>query len=191
MSGWREPYTVPRPLFHRPAKAEIIISLSSALQKPEKLRTSDTPACPPTNEPLSDIIIMGSWGVLPFENDDALDWVWELEDAENFAVLELALEDVALAEAEDYVEAPAAEEALAAAEVVAALLGKPLEDLPEPVEAFLEQNRGKKPNADLIDLAVKAVKRVKKSSELKELWEASDDAEKWDEAVDDLLSRLK
>ncbi|RYD66813.1 MAG: DUF4259 domain-containing protein, partial [Verrucomicrobiaceae bacterium] len=98
---------------------------------------------------------MGSWGVLPFENDDALDWVWELEDAENFAVLELALEDVASAEAEDYIEAPQAEEALAAAEVVAALLGKPLDDLPEPVDAFLEQIRGKKPNADLISLAVK------------------------------------
>lgn len=134
---------------------------------------------------------MGSWGVLPFENDDALDWVWELEDAEDFTVLEDALDQVASAEPDEYVEAPEAEEALAAAEVVAALLGKPLEELPEPVDAFLDRNKGKKPDADLVSLAVKAVKRVQSSSELKELWEASDDAEKWDEVVEELLSRLK
>ncbi len=141
--------------------------------------------------PYNDDTIMGSWGVLPFENDDALDWVWELEDAEDFAVLELSLEHVAAAEPNEYVEAADAEEALAAAEVVAALLGKPLEELPEPVEAFLERNRSKKPNPELVSLAAKAVKRIQTSSELKELWEASDDAEKWDEVVDDLLSRLK
>ena len=134
---------------------------------------------------------MGSWGVLPFENDDALDWVWELEDTENFAVLELSLEHVASAQPDENVEAADAEEALAAAEVVAALLGKPLEELPEPVEDFLQRNQGKKPDAELVALAVKAVKRIRSSSELKELWEASDDAEKWDEVVEELLSRLK
>ncbi len=134
---------------------------------------------------------MASWGVLPFENDDALDWVWELEDAEDFSVLEDALDTVASAEAGDYVEALESEEALAAAEVVAALNGKALEDLPEPVEAFLERNKGKKPDAELMSLARKAVKRVRGSSELKELWESSDDAEKWEEAMDDLETRLK
>jgi hypothetical protein len=134
---------------------------------------------------------MGSWGVLPFENDDALDWVWELEDAEDFAVLELSLEQVARAEPDEYVEAADAEEALAAAEVVAALLGKPLEELPEPVEDFLQRSRGKKPDAKLVSLAAKAVKRIQSSSELKDLWEASDDAEKWDEVVEELLSRLR
>src|SRR6478735_8900442 len=99
---------------------------------------------------------MGSWGVLPFENDDALDWVWELEDAEDFSVLELSLEHVASAEPDENVEAADAEEALAAAEVVSALLGKPLEELPEPVEAFLQQNRGKKPGPELVKLAAKA-----------------------------------
>lgn len=114
-----------------------------------------------------------------------------MEDAEDFSVLELSLEHVASAEPDEYVEAADAEEALAAAEVVAALLGKPLEELPEPVEAFLQRNRGKKPGSELVRLAAKAVKRIQSSSELKELWESSDDAEKWDEVVEDLLSRLK
>ncbi|MHA3770522.1 DUF4259 domain-containing protein [Verrucomicrobiota bacterium sgz303538] len=133
---------------------------------------------------------MGSWGILPFENDDALDWVWELEDAENFSVLEDALAHVASATDEEYVEAAEAEEALAAAEVVAALLGKKLGILPEAVSIFLERNRGKAPDAKLVSLAIKAVQRVRTSSELKELWEESDDAEKWEAAMDDLLTRL-
>ena len=154
------------------------------------LRSHDAPERRNTFTTYNDIT-MGSWGVLPFENDDALDWVWELEDAEDFAVLELSLEHVAAAEPDENVEAADAEEALAAAEVVAALLGRPLEELPEPVEAFLERTRGKKPDAELVALAVKAVKRIRSSSELKELWEASDDAEKWDEAIEELLARLK
>ena len=133
---------------------------------------------------------MGSWGILPFENDDALDWVWELEDAEDFSVLEDALEQVASATDEEYVEAAEAEEALAAAEVVAALLGKRLGNLPEAVSIFLERHRDKKPDVKLVSMAIKAVQRVRSSSELKELWEESDDAEKWEAAMDDLLTRL-
>lgn len=133
---------------------------------------------------------MGSWGILPFENDDALDWVWELEDAEDFSVLEDALEHVASATDEEYVEAAEAEEALAAAEVIAALLGKKLGTLPEAVSIFLERHRGKVPDAKLVSLTIKAVQRVRTSSELKELWEESDDAEKWEAAMDDLLARL-
>jgi len=31
--------------------------------------------------------IPGAWGVLPFENDNASDWVWSLEEAEDTSAL--------------------------------------------------------------------------------------------------------
>lgn len=30
---------------------------------------------------------MGAWGHGPFDNDDAGDWVWELEESEDFSVV--------------------------------------------------------------------------------------------------------
>ena len=71
---------------------------------------------------------MGAWGYLPFENDDALDWLEDLEAGGADVVRK------ALAKAADrYVQAPEGAIALAAAEVAAASQGNPLGDLPENV----------------------------------------------------------
>ncbi|HKA67996.1 MAG TPA: DUF4259 domain-containing protein [Actinomycetes bacterium] len=64
---------------------------------------------------------MGAWGTGPFDNDDALDLFLEIEDAgpaEAAQRLRAALQVVA-AEDDSYLEAPAANEAVAAAAVVA------------------------------------------------------------------------
>ena len=64
---------------------------------------------------------MGAWGTGPFDNDDALDLFLELEDATPEAAarrLREALQVVA-EEDESYLESPAANEAVAAAAVVA------------------------------------------------------------------------
>ena len=66
---------------------------------------------------------MGAWGVGPFENDDASDWVYQLEGAEDLELVRGTLE--AAANPQGYLEAPTCSEALAAAEVVAALSGRP------------------------------------------------------------------
>ena len=130
---------------------------------------------------------MGAWGAGTFENDDAMDWVYELEE-EGLKSVTAALKAVAGAKPKDDVEAPDASSALAAAEVVAAMNGKPAPSLPEEVEAWLKGNKSK-PDAALLDLARKAVARAK-SSELQELWAEGEEPEQWNAGVDDLAARL-
>ncbi len=130
---------------------------------------------------------MGASGHGPFDNDDAMDWVAELAEADDESILAEALEAVSLDE-DDYVEAPEASIAIASAEVIAALLDQPADELPEEVWEYVERQRGVKPS--LVKLARKAVTRVFKDSELRELWEDSDDFESWKDSVEDLLSRL-
>jgi hypothetical protein len=130
---------------------------------------------------------MGAHGHGPFDNDDAMDWVAELADADDESVLAEAFEAVSLDEDED-VDATDASVAVAAAEVVAALLDQPADELPEEVWEFVERQRGVKPS--LVKLARKAVTRVLKDSELRSLWEDSDDFEAWKDSLEDLLSRL-
>ena len=70
----------------------------------------------------------GAWDTGPFDNDDALDWVWELSESNDLAVIEATLESAA--NSSGYLEAPTASMAIAAAEVVAALRGNPGQDCP-------------------------------------------------------------
>lgn len=130
---------------------------------------------------------MGAWGVLPFENDNALDWVWNLEEVGDTSVLTDALEAaVSTAELDED-----CEEAVAAAEVVAALRGKPLAELPDEVTEFLRTQRKQKPPAKLVKLAITAVQRIAEASHLKDRWDESDKAREWQEAMKDLLQRLE
>jgi hypothetical protein len=73
---------------------------------------------------------MGAWGYLPFENDDALDWLDELEGG-GADVVRGALAKAA----SGYVEVPEGSIAIAAADITAACQGNPSGDLPENVAA--------------------------------------------------------
>lgn len=129
---------------------------------------------------------MGAWGYGTFENDEALDWVYELQESSGTEILSATLEAVTDA---DFVEAPEASNALAAAEVVAALDGNPGENLPPEVDAWVKDN-SEPVDADLLMLARVAVERIARDSELSELWEESGDESAWRETLDDLLQRL-
>jgi hypothetical protein len=131
---------------------------------------------------------MGAWGFGPFENDDAGDWLYELEESPDASVILTALSQVAES-GEEYLEAPEACNALAAAEIVAALNGHPLADLPENASAWVDEHE-EIVSADLIPPALAAIERVRKQSELKELWDESKDAAKWYATLDDLVKRL-
>jgi len=131
---------------------------------------------------------MGAWGVLPFENDNALDWMWNLEEAIDTSVLTDALEAVA---SSDALLCGDCEEAVAAAEVVAALRGKGPGDLPEEVGAFLRAQRKQKPPTKLVELAITVTQRIAEASDLKVRWDRSDRAQAWQEAMKDLLQRLE
>ena len=128
---------------------------------------------------------MGAWGYLPFENDDALDWLEELEAA-GADVVRKALAKAGLR----YVEAPEGAIALAAAEVTAASQGNPLGDLPKNVTDWVTAH-GAEITAEDVEMAVEAVERVAgEESELAELWDDADEPE-WRESLDDLAERLR
>jgi len=63
---------------------------------------------------------MGAWGIGSFDNDDAVDWAYELGESQGTELLVATLEAIG---PEDHLEAPDCSIALAAAEVVAALSG--------------------------------------------------------------------
>ena len=129
---------------------------------------------------------MGTWEAGSFDNDDAQDWLAELEDANDTEPITEAL--LAVTENDDYVEAPESQQALAAAEIVAAMNGYPVADLPEEAAAWVEEH-DRAPSKRQLDLARRAVERVRTDSELKELWEEQEPNE-WYEKVDDLKARL-
>jgi hypothetical protein len=132
---------------------------------------------------------MGAWGSGPFDNDDASDWVYELEGADDLSLCRDALEEAALVSG--YLDVGEGTKALAAAEVVAAAAGRRGSDLPEDVDAWLDTIRPE-PTPDDLALARRAVERVKgNDSELAELWAESDASTEWLGLVDNLLKRLR
>jgi hypothetical protein len=128
---------------------------------------------------------MGAWGAGSFDNDDAIDWLWDLQDARDLAPIDAAFSAVMTGEAPD---APTAWTGIAAAEVVAAINGQPVADPPGEIVDWLAAAA---PRADpaLTGRARAAVQRIRSSSGLKELWEESDPTE-WYGHVDGLLLRL-
>jgi hypothetical protein len=131
---------------------------------------------------------MGAWGVGNFDNDDAADWVDELEDTEGLSLIVATLETVTT-RGDEYLEAPDCCRALAAAEVVASLKNANHTALPEKAQQWSEAHRGTDGNQHA-ELALKAVVRIKTESELKELFDESEDAAEWYKVLDDLQSRL-
>lgn len=129
---------------------------------------------------------MGTWGHDAFSNDDALDWVDELLAAGDTGPAEGAL--AAAASAQTSLDAPECSKALAAAEVVAALRGKPGAGLPKNLVAW--QAGKSRPSDALLELARRAVAKVMQDSELKDLWVESGNPQAWEDGVKDLQARL-
>src|SRR5688572_24347601 len=88
-----------------------------------------------------------------------------------------------------YIEAPECSTALAAAEVIAALSGRPPELLPEEIVAWVRTN-SVAVDKDLVSMALKAIHRIETDSELKELWEESDELASWLATLKNLKERL-
>ena len=130
---------------------------------------------------------MGAWGVGTFENDEASDWVYRLEDTGDFTLVRDTL--VAAAEPSGYLESATGSSALAAAEVVAAMAGRPAPDLPEEVRAWVADHRTAL-TPDLRTLAIRALDQVAADSELKELWAESDESEAWADRLQELRGRI-
>ena len=131
---------------------------------------------------------MGAWGYSVFENDDAGDWVWDLEESTDMSAIVEAL-DLVTDEAGEYLEAPDCSMAVAAAEVVAALHGKPAANLPEEVSKWVAGKPA--PNAAISAQAVRAIEAVLDRSELKELWEENEEEyPNWVASLNDIKARI-
>lgn len=134
---------------------------------------------------------MGAWGHDVFENDSAVDWVYELEE-QGAALISTTLESV-LQAGGDFLDADIASEGLAAAEALARLLGRPGQTDPytESLDAWIASNRFE-PSPNLIKAAVASLDLVLgANSELAELWaEEEESLGRWRSAVEGLRLRL-
>ena len=133
---------------------------------------------------------MGASGYGTFDNDDAMEWL-DGFGSDGASSAHVALEAVTGLDPLDYLETTEAAQALAAAEIVAAARDGDTSRLPKDAAARLKDNAAKINAAKLVGPARRAVMRVLKSSELKEQWEESPDAEDWEMDVRELLERLK
>jgi hypothetical protein len=135
---------------------------------------------------------MGAWGAGSFDNDTACDWSYDLEETDDLSLIENALGRV-LDARDEYLDAMDAEEALAAAEVIARLQGNFGEKnaYTEPVDEWVAEN----PLTVTPELAKKshaAIERIMGAqSELAELWEESESFDEWKAAVAELKGRIR
>ncbi|HRK35160.1 MAG TPA: DUF4259 domain-containing protein [Candidatus Hydrogenedentes bacterium] len=135
---------------------------------------------------------MGAWDVNAFGNDTACDWLYMLEEARDLSLVEETLDRV-LNAGDEYIDASDAEEALVAIEVVARLQGNWGErsSYSELADAWVEQS-DIKPSAALAKKAKQVIARILSDpSELKELWEESDEFTEWKDSVAELDSRVR
>jgi hypothetical protein len=133
---------------------------------------------------------MGAWGVLAFDNDDANDWAYGLDDVSDLSLVESAFAEVESAGA-GYLEPGPACDALAACEVLARLRGRPgyTNAYTEKVDRWVAAHRIDPPSG-LVNRGEAVIARILgPESELRELWEESGD-EEWRTAVEDLRLRM-
>jgi len=132
-------------------------------------------------------VLAGAWSYESFENDGALDWVGEFKDNPNPEFIRQAL---ALAASGKYIDSFAGECAVAAAEVVAASLGRPCKGFPAELGAIVARAHSEmRPLAPLASTALTGVLGL--HSELRQNWSLhAEDLAKWEASVNDLRARL-
>lgn len=126
---------------------------------------------------------MGTWSHEPFGNDSANDWAYDLEECTDFSLVAAALKRAA--DSGEYLDADEAVEAVAAAEVLAKALGRGTQSdaYTGKVDAWLASIPAK-PSPELSALAQRALAKVLgPESELRELWEESDEFALWEASV--------
>lgn len=130
---------------------------------------------------------MGAWGYGNLENDTVLDWVADLLETEDTSLItesiEMVLDDSA------YLDADTATIAIGAIEILAALHDKPgAEEYDEELAEWIGEHKGQGTN--LLRQARDALDKILSDSELKDLWEESDDFENWVTTINALKNRL-
>lgn len=134
---------------------------------------------------------MDAWEPGAFGNDTACDWLAELVETSDLAMIKDAF-DTVLGAGDESVEMQAGEEAIAAADVVAWIYGRAgtADDSGDRIEEWINEYELEVSEA-LVKKARRVVDRVFNSpSELREAWEESDEFDSWREALTGLKDRL-
>lgn len=125
-----------------------------------------------------------------FGNDEATDWLFDLEETYGAELLAEAFDVITKGEFHEQSDCCIA---LAAAEIVAAAKSKPAPDFPDDARKWL----GNQDTSDLAKIkalskkAIAAVKKIQAKSELRDQWEESDEWHSWNMVVEGLLKRLQ
>jgi hypothetical protein len=129
---------------------------------------------------------LSTWGFGAFENDNALAWLGDLKDAPNQTILNNALQLVINASVPPEHDC---NEALASAEVVAALHNSPAYSLPKEVTDWVKAH----PDTTdaLREKALLTTEVILTDSKLRQYWVEEDDLDVWKDELEDLILRLK
>jgi len=132
---------------------------------------------------------MGCWGTGTFDNEYARDWVRVLEERDGLGAVSQVL---CAPRNGEFIKADEAVASLAAAEVVAALLGHPSGELPIGVARWISEHRGldARPYREIALNHARAI--LAGNSELRKRW-AADEAgfPFWKATVEALIARLE
>lgn len=135
---------------------------------------------------------MGAWDHTTFGNDDACDWGGDLSEHEDLSFVHETLDKV-IQTGQEYLEAPDASNAIAAAEVVARLQGNYgiRNAYTELVDEWVASHPLPVP-PELARKAHDALDRIlARPSELLELWEESESSHAWKDTVTELKGRIR
>ena len=126
---------------------------------------------------------MGTWGAGGFENDEAADFVAGIASVDDIAAVFETLPEDSGAD----VGADQAARVIAAAECVAAMMGRPAGDMPGDLAPKLAGFGD--PDPQLVQSARDVLSRIVSRSELADLW-AEDDPAAFNLAIGSLIDRL-
>jgi hypothetical protein len=128
---------------------------------------------------------MGTWGEGAFDNDEAADWAFELEDVDDLSLVESTLADYER-EPDMYTQC-----AVAACEVVARLRGNMGDDGSdtEQVDQWVAAHPIE-PSPALVDRCTSAIDRIVASSTLGQNFRAIPGGRAWFENMRDLRARV-
>jgi len=129
-----------------------------------------------------------AWGAGIFQDDLATDFTNQIVEG-GLAVLRRTFDDAG--QARGHLLYEPAVRTLIAAEVLAALGGRPARALPPELQDWIGGHEREAIPEALWPLSRVAVERVKDDSEISELWARSDAFARWIDKVDDLLGRLE
>jgi len=142
---------------------------------------------------------MGAWGIKTFENDGAMDWLGDfLEEPSEKRILDTFSPQTTVIQpgfigklmgkkSESIPAELEGDEVLAAAEVVASILGRPSANNPDELSSPPSINL----SPATVAKALAAIDAIMNESNLKECWEETEDFQSWKAEVEDLRTRLK